>query len=153
MREYKNGSIRFGRGNFDDWAVIVDFPNAPKMPRDIWYFAKLLKYKSILGRKVYDDFVQLYEKVTAEVDTAVFDWIQTITADYPEPEEAELVFGILYMAMIAEENKAGAILKKRIKRLGVHQVLLEKVPLSIAVEYSKGKPATELVLECHNRGF
>lgn len=153
MREYKNGSIKFGRGNFDDWAVIVDYPNVPKMPKDIWYFAKLSIYKTKLGSRVYDDFVQLYEKVTAEIDSNVFDWIQEITADYPNPEEAELVFGILYMTMIAEENKAGAILKKRIKRLGVHQLLIDKMPLSIVVDYSKGKPATELVLECHSRGF
>ena len=153
MRKYKNGSIQFGRGSFDDWAVIVDYPGAPKFPKDVWYFSKLLRYKFDLGPRVYDDFVQLYEKVGNKAEEAVFDWIQEATATYLDPQEAELVFGILYMAMIAEENKAGAILKKRIKRLGVHQILVEGVNPKIAADYSRGRPATELVMECHSRGF
>lgn len=106
-----------------------------------------------MGHRVYDDFCALYDKVTASEDPAVFDWIETITASYPNPKEAEVVFGILYMTMISEENKANAILKKRIKRLGVHQVLKEGMRPEIAAEFSKGKKVPELALECHSRGF
>ena len=153
MREYKNGSIQFGRGKFDDWAVIVKVPGIPEWPKDVWYFSKLLKYKFSLGKKVYEDFITLYEKVGIEVEQAVFDWIEEATAAYPDKQEAEVVFGILYMAMIAEENKEGAILKKRIKRLGVHQVLVEGMNPAIAAEYSRGKKAVDLVMQCHSRGF
>ncbi len=50
--------------------------------------------------------------------------------------------------MVAEENKRNAVVKKYIKRLGVHQVLIEGVHLKIASVYSKGKKCLELKLEC-----
>jgi hypothetical protein len=37
----------------------------------------------------------------------------------------ELWFTVLYAGMISEENKTNAILKKRVKRLGIHQVLIQ----------------------------
>jgi hypothetical protein len=55
--------------------------------------------------------------------------------------------------MIAEENKDKAILKKFIKRLGVHQVLIEKHDPVLAANYSKGKKWQVLKLECESRGF
>ena len=55
--------------------------------------------------------------------------------------------------MFAEENKAQAKLKKRIKRLGAHQVLIEGRPPEVAAEFSKGRPWQELDEECRRRGF
>jgi hypothetical protein len=153
MRAYKNGTIRHGQGSFDEWAVLVNVSGIPSWPKDVWYFSKLMVYKYHLGEVVYEDFCSLYNQVTKDEDQRVFDWISDITAKYPKPDEAEVVFGILYMTMISEENKAGAILKKRIKRLGVHQVLKEGMRPDIAAEYSKGKKAQELTMECHSRGF
>lgn len=148
-----NGTIQFTEGKFDKWAVLVKAPNTPEWPKDIWYFTKLWVYKQDLGDKVWEDFCALYDKVTSEVDESVFDWIRDISAAYPNQEEAETVFAILYMTMIAEENKAGAILKRRIKKLGVHQVLKEKMRPALAAEFSKGRRARDLVMECHSRGF
>ncbi len=37
----------------------------------------------------------------------------------------EIWFNVLYAGMVAEENKENAVLKKRIKRLGMHQVLID----------------------------
>jgi hypothetical protein len=148
-----NGTICFTEGKFDKWAVLVKAPGIPEWPKDIWYFTKLWVYKQDLGDKVWDDFCSLYDKVTPEVDESVFTWIKDISAAYPNKSEAEIVFAILYMTMIAEENKAGAILKRRIKKLGVHQVLREKIRPAVAAEFSKGKRAADLVMECHSRGF
>ena len=151
MRKYKRGYLAFTRGKFDDWAVYVKYPMFPQWPTDKWYFIKL-RSMALYG-PAYDDFVALYDKTTAEVDDAVFDWIDGICTKYPNAEEAAVIFGIFYMTMIAEENKDGAILKKRIKRLGVHQVLKEGMKPELAANYSRGKPVGELALECHSRGF
>ena len=55
--------------------------------------------------------------------------------------------------MVAEENKRFARLKKYIKRLGVHQVLIEGHRASWAANYSRGKKWQELQQECDARGF
>jgi hypothetical protein len=65
----------------------------------------------------------------------------------------ENIFGILYAGMIAEEQKDKKILGKRIKRLGVHQVLVELVDPKIAANYSRGKRWSDLDIECKQRGF
>ena len=55
--------------------------------------------------------------------------------------------------MIAEEQKEGAILKKRMKMLGVHQLLIDNFTPKEAANFSRGKPSEKLVMECYNRGF
>jgi hypothetical protein len=55
--------------------------------------------------------------------------------------------------MIAEENKANAILKKRVKRLGVHQVLVLGMPPSEAAKFSNGKKWRDLDAIMKSNGF
>ena len=55
--------------------------------------------------------------------------------------------------MIAEENKVNMILKKRIKRLGVYQVLMDNFPPSEAANFSKGKGWRELDSIMKAKGF
>jgi len=55
--------------------------------------------------------------------------------------------------MVAEENKRSAVLKKRIKRLGVHQLLTEGMAPGRAAAFSRGKEAWMLDLLCRRRGF
>jgi hypothetical protein len=55
--------------------------------------------------------------------------------------------------MIAEENKKNAILKKRIKRLGMHQVLIMGMPANQAASFSKGKNWRDLNEIMINLGF
>ena len=57
------------------------------------------------------------------------------------------------MAMIAEENKANTKLGKKIKRLGVHQILIENITPNISANYSKGMKWREIEKECKERGF
>jgi hypothetical protein len=59
----------------------------------------------------------------------------------------------LYAGMVAEENKEGAILRKRIKRLGVHQLLIEERQAIYAENFSRSKPWREIAVECDVRGF
>lgn len=57
------------------------------------------------------------------------------------------------IADIANQVNNKAILKKYIKRLGVHQVLVELMPPNMAANYSRRKKWQELRLECEARGF
>lgn len=50
--------------------------------------------------------------------------------------------------MIAEENKRRARLRKRVKRLGVHQPLEEHLALEEAATFSEGKSWEVIDLEC-----
>lgn len=55
--------------------------------------------------------------------------------------------------MIAEERRKNAVLKKRIKRLGMYQILFERMSAVEAAKFSINKRATELSLLCDDRGF
>ena len=57
------------------------------------------------------------------------------------------------MAIIPEENKAHTKLGKRIKRLGVHQILIENMNPNENTNYSKGMKWKEIEKKCIKRGF
>lgn len=157
IQRLADGSVlEFGQGKFDDWCVFLTRPGEPAYaPADREYFAELRYLASRQGnRKVYDDFVQVFDRTGPDLDERVLRLIASLAAGYRRDAAlAERLLGILHAGMIAEENKANAKLGKRIKRLGVHQVLIEGVPPEIAAEFSKGRPWQELDVECQRRGF
>ncbi|MBI5801940.1 MAG: hypothetical protein HZA92_14610 [Verrucomicrobia bacterium] len=157
IQRFADGSVlEFGPGEFDDWCVFLTRPGQPAYaPLDRDYFAGLRQLATRQGNyKVYDDFVQVFERTGPEACEPVLKLVATLSASYRRDAfDAELVLCILYAGMVAEENKAQAKLKKRIKRLGVHQVLIEGLPPEVAAEFSKGRPWQELDEECKRRGF
>lgn len=54
-------------------------------------------------------------------------------------EDMDIWLSVIYAGMIAEENKTFAILKKRIKRLGVFQTLMEHMAPINAAKFSLGR--------------
>ena len=60
---------------------------------------------------------------------------------------------MIYLGMVAEENKAGAVLKKRIKRLGMYQILFDNMSAYEAANFSRGKKVAELDPLCSSKGF
>ena len=60
---------------------------------------------------------------------------------------------VLYSGMIAEENKNKAILKKRVKHLGMYQVLILGIPAKEAAKFSYGKSWRELDSIMREYGF
>jgi hypothetical protein len=153
-------ALYFGKGSFDDWCIHVVSSNKRWMrfPTDVWYFRIVRQWsKERPAKDIYADFVKIYDATTAGskyADTApVIQLIKEISWNYRDDFEACVIWTILYMGMIAEENKDGAILKKRIKRLGMHQVLIDNVSPTVAAHFSRGKPVNNLVMECHSRGF
>jgi hypothetical protein len=149
-------TIEFDRGSFDNWCVYLKRLGQPRYaPRDTEYFSKLkhLGYTHT-HQKIYNDFVSYYNLTNAVIDVNVLNLITTIANAYGrDAEEIDIWFSVIYAGMVAEENKANAILKKRIKRLGMHQVLIEGLDANYAANFSKGKNWRELHEIMKQRGF
>ena len=150
------GYIEFDSGCFDDWCVFVNLPEKQRFaPTDVQYFSRLKKLSEKFGpQKIYDDFVVIYNRTTKNVDTKVFELISVLSRFYEsDSAEIELWLNVIYAGMIAEENKENAILKKRIKRLGIHQVLIDNLSPEKAAVFSKGKKWKELDEIMRSKGF
>ena len=139
--------IEFGQGSFDGWCVYLSRNGERRYaPRDSEYFARLKSLGMIHGaQKIYADFVQVYDRTSKDIEPAVLQLIESLCRSYGnDAEELELWLTIIYAGMVAEENKERAVLKKRIKRLGMHQVLIEGMDATAAAGFSRGKPWQEL---------
>ncbi len=150
------GFVEFDKGSFDDWCVYVTRANGERFaPTDLHYFSRLkILAKKHKARMIYDDFVVIFNRTTPEVDKNVLELITVLSRQYGEDSlEMEIWFNVLYAGMIAEENKEKAVLKKRIKRLGIHQVLIENMAPEEAAVYSKGKKWRELDKLMKQYGF
>lgn len=138
-----NRKVIFDKGKFDDWCVYVVENNGQRnAPKDKTYFTDLMHIdKFYTHGKVYNDFVDIYEMTNKKIDNSVLMTIDNLCSTYNEEHQLIMQqwFTVLYASMIAEENKSKAILKKRIKRLGVYQVLKEGMQPETAAEFSKGK--------------
>jgi hypothetical protein len=157
LNHFGNGGfIEFDSGCFDGWCVFVTFPGRQRFaPTDVLYFTRLKEIGETFGpQKIYDDFVVIYNRTSKNVDLKVFNLILALSSFYNEfSEEMELWLNVIYAGMIAEENKEKAILKKRIKRLGVHQVLIDNISPEKAAVFSKGRKWKELDEIMKQKGF
>lgn len=157
LQTFADGTtVSFGRGAFDDWCVYLHRPGErPHAPRDERYFARLQHLGDAHGlQTIYADFVAVYDRTTAEVDATVLNLILKLTPKYgPDALEMAVWLTVIYAGMVAEENKEKAVLKKRIKRLGMHQTLLEGLPPAEAASFSRGKKWPELARLCRSKGF
>ncbi|RPH32578.1 MAG: hypothetical protein EHM93_08870 [Bacteroidales bacterium] len=139
--------IEFDNGGFDSWCVYLTRTNCTKYaPKDLEYFTILQELGIIYGReRLYSDFVEFYNLTNAHIESNVLNLITSISEKYQEhSEQIDIWFTVIYSGMVAEENKLNAKLKKRIKRLGMHQLLIEGVTPQIAATFSKGKKWWEL---------
>lgn len=157
IQTFSDGStLTFDKGAFDNWCVYLKRPNQTRYaPKDEQYFSDLNQLGLTYGHeKIYNDFVTYYTVTSANIDIQVLSLIQELSQTYNNHSaEIEILFTIIYAGMVAEENKEFAILKKRIKRLGMHQTLIEKMEAKEAASYSKGKGWRELDELCKNKGF
>lgn len=150
------GFIEFDSGCFDGWCVFVTTPGNKRFaPTDVQYFTRIKELSEKFGpQKIYDDFVVIYNRTTKNVEPKVFELISVLSRFYDsDAVEMELWLNVIYAGMIAEENKENAILKKRIKRLGIHQVLIDGVTPEQAAIFSKGKKWKELDEIMRLKGF
>jgi hypothetical protein len=148
--------IEFDNGTFDNWCVYLTRQGETRYaPKDTEYFTIIKSFGKKYGnKKLYDDFVTFYEPTSKNIDAVVLGLITQLTEKYEtDAEELDIWFTVIYAGMVAEENKAFAKLKKRIKHLGLHQVLLEGMSVHDAAHYSRGKKWRDLDIEMWQRGF
>lgn len=156
IKSFSDGSIlEYDRGRFDPWCVYLTRNGSRRPPKDVDYFNQLRELASKYGvGRVYQDFVQIYDLVGKEKTDSDLAAISRIAASYEEDAlEVDMIFSILYLAMIAEERKAGTRLGKRIKRLGVHKLLIENRSVDEAANFMRGMGWRDIDALCRERGF
>lgn len=143
--------IYYDKGKFDKWCVYeVEENGKKKAPKDIEYFNELKQISKIFTKeKIYKDFVIIYDLTSNVFDLNVVKKINSISNTYNEyNNQIFRLFSILYMAMIAEENKKGTRLGKRIKRLGIYYLLLKNNDPEFCANFMKGKNWKEIDKLC-----
>lgn len=154
---FKNGvALEFGQGKIDGWCVYVtDVDGKRSAPKDIDYFAELKELSYKYGpEKIYKDFISFYDKTGKELDSEVFDLISNLASCYGEDSiDIEILFSILYMGMLAEENKKNTRLGKRIKRLGLYTLLIEDETVDDSANFMTGMKCGVIDKLCKERGF
>jgi len=146
----------FDRGNFDEYCLyLVEANGERKPPRDIDYFTTL---KEIAARhnaqSLYEDFISVFVRAHNEINQVNFEQIFRMSEKYGEDKLlVEKNLSILYCTMIAENKKAFTKLGKRIKRLGVHYLLLEGHTAYESANFMRGMKWREIDSMCRERGF
>lgn len=148
-------SIEFDRGRFDVWCVYHRTPGVGRRPPlDLEYFDELAKLARTHGvERVYGHFAEIYEATDNDVRDEVLARIVELSSEYgSDAHRFHFTMATIYAAMVAEERR-GLPLGKRVKRLGIHQVLNESMPANEAANYSRGMRARELMAICRSKGF
>ncbi len=148
--------IEFDKGAFDSWCVYLTRQGKHRYaPTDKEYLAIIKRFGLVHGAgRIYADFLEVYNLTTGSTDPMVLSLITDLCAKYPtDAEELEIWFTVVYAGMVAEENKANAKLKKRIKRLAMHQILVEGIEPEVAASFSKGKEWRVLDRLMKSKGF
>jgi len=148
-------SIEFDRGRFDTWCVYHRIPGKGRRPPlDLEYFGELECLARDHGPdQVYGHFVEIYEATGKDVADEILEAIENASTQYEsDAHRFHVTMATIYAAMVAEERR-GLPLGKKIKRLGIHQVLLEAMPAKEAANYSRGKRARDLLAICRSKGF
>jgi hypothetical protein len=157
VAKLNNGSlIEFDQGKFDKWCVYLTREGCLKYaPKDGEYFNALQKMGSVFGNiQLYNDFVCIYNLTNSKIEQTVINLIVRISNKYDNHKDEICTWLIvIYAGMVAEENKEKAVLKKRIKHLGIYQLLVENASPEYAANFSRGKKWIELDKICRERGF
>ena len=157
IRTFSNGqSLEFDTGGFDEWCTYIRNPDGTrKPPRDFDYFTDIVNLGKIYGfQRIFLEIKKIYILTGKEIDERVLKYISLVSEEYAnESLNVEILFSILYAAFIAEENRAKTKLGKRIKLLGIHQILMEEMSPEIAANFSRGMSWQNISKLCEERGF
>ncbi len=148
--------LTFSRGKFDDWCVYeIDSEGVRKPPLDIEYFNEIEELTQFFSPdEIYDDFIELYNETTKSFDEKVIIDIEKIVEHYNSyADDMFRIFCILYMGMIAEENKRYTKLGKRIKRLGMYNLLIKRFEPEYCANFMKGMGWKDIDKICEEGGF
>ncbi len=157
IKSLSDGSfLAYDGGSFDEWCVyLIKRDGSRRPPRDVDYFEQLKQLADKYGvNQIYNDYVRVYDLTGKQVDPQSLKVISQIAASYGNDVlEIDVIFSILYMAMIAEEQKEHTRLGKRIKRLGIYTLLFENRSVSDAANFMRGMSWRDIAKLCEERGF
>ena len=157
IKYFTDGSyLEYDRGSFDDWCVYLTQPNGVrKPPRDTDYFSAMKALANKYGvQTIYNDYVSVYDLTGKAIDETTLMTISNLALSYGEDSlQVDVIFSILYMAMISEEQKKFTRLGKRIKRLGIYVLLIENRSVYDAANFMRGMGWKEINVLCQERGF
>lgn len=157
IKSFSDGSfLEYDRGSFDEWCdYLTKSDGSRKPPRDVDYFSQLKQLAGKYGtNQVYNNYVRVYDLTGKQVEEQSLNAISQIAASYGNDAfEIDVIFSILYMAMIAEEQKEHTRLGKRIKRLGIYTLLIENRSVSEAANFMRGMSWRDIAKLCEERGF
>ena len=152
--ELRSGSVvYYDVGNFDEWCVYVqDTDGNRHAPRDEKYFQVLsdIAGRHVNGRtRIYLLYLCIYYSTNSVVGKHVLRRIQDWTQDYGDDADTlEEALVTIYFAMVAEENKRPEYrwpLKKRVKKIGVRQLLIGNATPQDAANGTRNVPWRESV--------
>lgn len=158
IKRFTDGSfLEYDKGNFDEWCVYLTRPTEVRHPpRDVHYFQTIKDLAETYGaERVYADYVSIYDSTGSEVEEEVIEQITQVASRYDECDvlRVDILFSILYFAMIAEERKANTRLGRRIKRLGIHYLLFDGASISHAANFMRGMSWRQIAALCEERRF
>jgi hypothetical protein len=148
--------IEFDKGKFDDWCVYLQKPDGFRYaPKDEKIFGIMQDIGDELGREnIYTDFVQIYEPTDKDINPEIIRLIAELVSKYRSAvEDLHIGYSVLYGGMVAEENKEGMVLKKRMKRLGMHQLLVDGMSPEECATFSRRQIASVLDGIMVEKGF
>ena len=130
----------FGRGRFDDWCVFVFDSVRSKfffpLDYDYLYWIKCLGER-FGNERVYFDFVLLYDCVRRGVSNRECYVVTSMVDEGYVGVDTQVWWVIFFMTMYAECMKENTRLGKRIKRLGVYNVLVDGDDVEYVTQYMK----------------
>lgn len=153
-------SICFDKGKFDNFCVYFKTYNKNKIliekkaVKDIVLLNNLILLKKDYKEKTYKLIEYIYKHTNKKINYKLIKIITNIIKNHFDNSlRASKYFLFVYYAMVAEENKKGSKLGKRIKLLGVYQVLIEGMNPLEASNFSKGLKWITISNHCRKRGF
>lgn len=157
IKSFADGSyLEYDRGSFDEWCVyLTKGDGSRRPPRDADYFYALKRLADLYGAgRIYADFVRVYDLTGNKAEAFALSEITAIASAYGKDSlEVDVIFSILYMAMIAEERKEFTRLGKRIKRLGIYELLIKNRSVDDAANFMRGMGWREIDRLCKEYGF
>lgn len=156
VKKFSDGFVaEYDHGQFDKWCVYLTKGERKHPPKDVEYFTRLSQFAEKHGaEKLYNSFVEIYDRTNKNLDMELVSDISEIVAEYGnEALSLDKIFTVIYMGMVAEENKAGTKLGKRIKRLGMHVLLIEGKTVNEAANFMRGMKWRQIDELCKERGF
>lgn len=148
----------FTRGAFDSWRVtFLDAEGkqnySPKDTAFFDYFLSLTEYGST-KKDIFNIIKKMSKKISKNMDI-IFDPLRKDIYKYAKelniPENEQLRFEKAMMsilaAMLSEEQKAFTKLGKKLKLLGLHQVLIGNMEPKTAANWSRGKSWRDILAE------